>query len=87
MIMIDNNNYKIFEVDNELFEEVKRFLKNLTKQKNKSFSYIDDLGDVVVVKGDREIVIPNKDDIVAITTKKDEDFLDEEEVKRLLCIK
>ena len=87
MIMIANNNSKIFEVDNELFEEVKRFLKNLAKKRDKSFSYVDDIGDVVIVKGDKEIVVPNKDDILAITTKKDEDFLNEEEVKKLLCIK
>ena len=86
MIMVTDNKSKIFEVDNEIFEDVKNFLKNLAKRKNKSFSYIDELGDLVVVKGDKEMVIPNRDDILAITTKKDEEFLDEEEVKRLLCI-
>jgi len=86
MIMVADNNSKIFEVDNEIFEDVKKFLKNLTKKKDKSFSYIDDLGDLVIVQGDKEIIVPNKDDILAITNKKDEDFLDEEEVKKLLCI-
>ena len=86
MIMVADNNSKIFEVDNEIFEDVKKFLKNLTKKKDKFFSYIDDLGDLVIVQGDKEIIVPNKDDILAITNKKDEDFLDEEEVKKLLCI-
>ncbi len=86
MIMIADNNSKIFEVDNEIFEDVKKFLKNLAKKKNKSFSYVDDLGDVVIVQGDKEKILPNKEDVLAITNKKNEDFLDEEEVKKLLCI-
>ena len=86
MIMIADNNSKIFEVDNEIFEDVKKFLKNLAKKKNKSFSYVDDLGDVVIVQGDKEKILPNKEDALAITNKKNEDFLDEEEVKKLLCI-
>ena len=84
--MIADNNSKIFEVDNEIFEDVKNFLKNLAKKKNKSFSYVDDLGDVVIVQGDKEKILPNKEDVLAITNKKNEDFLDEEEVKKLLCI-
>ena len=87
MIMIADNNSKIFEVDNEIFEDVKKFLKNLAKKKNKSFSYVDDLGDVVIVHGDKEKILPNKEDVLAITNKKNEDFLDEEEAKKLLCIK
>ena len=86
MIMIVDNNSKIFEVDNEIFEDVKKFLKNLAKKKNKSFSYVDDLGDVVIVQGDKEKILPNKEDVLAITNKKNEDFLDEEEAKKLLCI-
>ena len=84
--MIADNNSKIFEVDNEIFEDVKNFLKNLAKKKNKSFSYVDDLGDVVIVQGDREKILPHKEDVLAITNKKYEEFLDEEEVKKLLCI-
>ena len=86
MLMVVNQNSKIFEVDNDIFEDVKKFLKNLAKNKQKSFSYIDELGDVVVVNGDKEMVMPTKDDVLAISDKKNDEFIDEEEVKKLLCI-
>ena len=38
MIVITHNNSKILEIDKELFEEVKDFLRNLSKKKKKSFS-------------------------------------------------
>ena len=83
MIVISQNS-KLFEVDNELFEEVKNFLKNLSKKKKKSFSYIDEVGDKIVVIGDKEYVIPTREDIEAVEIKND--FLDEEEVKKLLNV-
>jgi len=83
MIVISQNS-KLFEVDNELFEEVKNFLKNLSKKKKKSFSYIDEFGDKIVVIGDKEYVIPTREDIEAIKSKGD--FLDEEEVKKLINV-
>jgi len=83
MIVISQNS-KLFEVDNELFEEVKNFLKNLSKKKKKSFSYIDEFGDKIVVIGDKEYVIPTREDIEAVEIKND--FLDEEEVKKLINV-
>ena len=87
MIVIStNNNSKILEIDKELFEEVKDFLRNLSKKKKKSFSYTDDIGDLVVVIDGEEYVIPTKSDIEAILKNKQEEFLDEDEVKRLLDV-
>ncbi|BCD62058.1 hypothetical protein NitYY0826_C0927 [Nitratiruptor sp. YY08-26] len=85
MIMVTNNNAKIFEVDPELFNDVIIFLKKLAKKKKKSFTYIDDLGDIVVVEGDKEFIIPTKEDIKALIQK--QEYYDENEVKKLLCIK
>jgi DNA replication initiation complex subunit (GINS family) len=84
MIVISQNNSKIFEVDKELFEDVKVFLKNLTKKKKKSFQYIDDIGDTIVVIDGKEYVVPTKEDIKAIQEAKDDEFVSEEEAKKIL---
>jgi DNA replication initiation complex subunit (GINS family) len=86
MIVFADKNSKIFEIDKELFEEVKNFLKNLSKQKNKAFSYIDEFGDKVVVIGDEEYVVPTNEDIQAILLSKKDEFLDEDEVKSILNV-
>ena len=86
MIVITHNNSKILEIDKELFEEVKDFLRNLSKKKKKSFSYTDDIGDLVVVINGEEYVVPTKSDIEAILKSKKNDFLDEDEAKRLLDV-
>ena len=85
-IVQTNPNSRILEIDNSLFEDVKEFLKTLTIKKHKNFSYIDDLGDLIVVKDGKEYVVPTKDDIVELNNISKEDFLDEEEVKRLLGV-
>ena len=85
-IVQTNPNSRILEIDNSLFEDVKEFLKKLTIKKQKKFSYIDDLGDLIVVKDGKEYVVPTKDDIVELNNISKEDFLDEEEVKRLLGV-
>ena len=81
IIHVDNNS-KIFEVDKSMYKEVLSFLKSLAKEKKKSFSYIDDLGDTIVVIGDKEYVIPTKEDIEAIFLSKKDDFVDEDVVKK-----
>jgi ribosomal protein L13 len=86
MIVITQNNSNILEIDKELFEEVKDFLRNLSKKKKKSFSYTDDIGDLVVVINGEEYVVPTKSDIEAILKSKKNDFLDEDEAKRLLDV-
>ena len=86
MIVITQNNFNILEIDKELFEEVKDFLRNLSKKKKKSFSYTDDIGDLVVVINGEEYVVPTKSDIEAILKSKKNDFLDEDEAKRLLDV-
>ncbi|WP_456427696.1 hypothetical protein [Nitratifractor sp.] len=52
--------------DNELFEDVKEYLRKLGIKKEKSFSYIDEFGDTIVVKNGKEYVVPTREDIEAI---------------------
>jgi len=85
-IVQTNPNSKILEIDNSLFEDVKEFLKKLTIKKQKNFSYIDDLGDLIVVENGKEYVIPTKEDIIKLNNISKDDFLDEEEAKRLLGV-
>ncbi len=85
MIVIERG-AKVFKVDDELFDDVKEFLHDLAKKRNKSFSYFDELGDLIVVKGNEEFVIPTDEDVKAISEAEREDFLDEEEVKKILDV-
>ncbi len=85
MIIIEKG-AKVFKVDDELFDDVKEFLHDLAKKRNKSFSYFDELGDLIVVKGNEEFVIPTDEDVKAISEAEREDFLDEEEVKKILNV-
>jgi DNA replication initiation complex subunit (GINS family) len=86
MIVLTDNSSKLFEVDNELFEEVKTFLKTLSKKRKKKFTYIDDAGDVILVDGENEYVIPAKEDISVLNSLNENDFIDEEEAKKLLNV-
>jgi len=86
MIVLTDNSSKLFEVDNELFEEVKNFLKTLSKKRKKKFTYIDDAGDIILVDGENEYVIPTKDDINLLKSLNENDFIDEEEAKKLLNV-
>ena len=73
------------EADKDLIIELKQLLKNLTKKKNKSFSYINEFGEkVVVINGKEFIEFPQKE-LNELKQIKD-DFIDEEEAKKLLCI-
>ena len=45
-------------------------LKQRSKKKKKSFSYTDDIGDLVVVINGEEYVVPTKSDIEAILKSK-----------------
>jgi len=83
MIIVSNNDKsRVVEIDLSIFDEVKKYLKKITKKNNSSFSYIDEIGDKIVVIDGKEYVEPTKDDIIAINS--DEEFLDEDEAKRLL---
>jgi len=75
---------RLLEIDSELFEDVKEYLRNLSIKKEKSFSYIDELGDTIVVKNGEEYVIPTREDIEAVYSE--EETMDEDEVKRLLDV-
>ena len=83
MIIVSNNDKsRVVEIDLSIFDEVKKYLKKITKKNNSSFSYIDEIGDKIVVIDGKEYVEPTKDDIIAINS--DEEFLDEDEAKRLI---
>ena len=85
VIEIEDGN-RMFEVDESIYEDVLSFLKELAKEKNASFSYIDDLGDLIVVVGGKEYVVPSKKDVFGMVNLKDEEFLEEEQVKDLLNV-
>jgi hypothetical protein len=86
VILQTNPNYKILEIDSSLFDEVKTFVKKLTTRKQKSFSYIDELGDKIVVVNGEEFVVPTIEDIETLHNIKKDDFIDEDEVKKLLNV-
>ena len=83
MIVISEDS-KLFEVDKELFEEVKEYLKSLSKKRKKPFSYIDELGDRIIVIGEKEYVEPAKEDLEAFLNE--EEYMDEDEVKKLFDV-
>ena len=76
--LFDNKAYNI------IYDEINTLI--LSKKKKKSFSYTDDIGDLVVVINGEEYVVPTKSDIEAILKSKKNDFLDEDEAKRLLDV-
>ena len=75
---------RLLEIDGELFDDVKEFIKKLSIKKERSFAYIDDFGDKIVVSNGREYVVPTRDDLNAIYGK--EEVIDEDEAKRLLGV-
>ena len=83
VIVKTNPNSKILEIDNNLFNDVKSFLKNLSIKKHSKFSYIDECGDKIEVINGKEYVIPTIDDI---KTYNKSDFIDEDEVKKALGV-
>jgi len=85
-IVQTNPNSRILEIDNSMFEEVIKFLKQLTIKKEKNFSYIDEIGDLIIVKNGKEYVVPTQKDIKELNQLNQDDFIDEEETKRLLGV-
>ena len=83
MIQTDPNS-RLLEIDSELFDDVKEFIKKLSLKRERSFSYIDDFGDKIVVSNGKEYVVPTKDDLETIYTK--DTLIDEDEAKRLLDV-
>ena len=79
-IISNYDKFRIDEIDLSIFNKVKVCLK----KNNSSFSYIDELGDKIVVIDGKEYVEPTKDDIIAINNS--EEFLSEDEAKRLLNV-
>ena len=77
---------KIFEIDESIFEDTKEYLQQLSSDKKVSFSYIDDIGDKIVVIDGKEYVEPTIDDLKAIYDCKKQDFVDSEEVFKELGI-
>jgi len=84
IVLQTDSNSRLLEVDSELFGEVKEFIKKLTTKNNKSFSYIDELGDKVVVVDGEEYVVPTKEDLQAIYS--DDEPISEDEARRLLGV-
>ena len=82
IVLQTDNKSRLLEVDSELFSEVKEFIKNLSAKNKKNFSYLDEIGDKVVVINGKEYIVPTKEDLEAIYTA--DEFMDENEAKKLL---
>ena len=84
LVVQTDSNSRLLEVDKELFDDVKEFIKKLSIKRARSFSYIDDFGDKIVVSNGKEYVVPTKDDLEAIYANGPS--TDEDEAKRLLGV-
>ena len=85
MLVIQTDpNSRLLEIDSDLFDDVKEFIRQLSLKKKRSFSYIDDFGDKIVVNNGKEWVVPTKDDLNALYHE--DELLDESEAKRLLGV-
>jgi len=84
LVVQTDSDSRLLEIDRELFDEVKELLKKLSHQRKKNFSYIDDIGDRIVVIDGEEYVVPTRQDIEAIYAE--DEMIDEEEAKRLLGV-
>ncbi len=81
MVVVASDNKRVIEIDKSAFEELKSFLL----EKGRSFSYIDDLGDVIFVEEGKEYVVPTSEDIALLRRSAEMDeFIDEVEVKKTL---
>ncbi len=81
-----NDNNTILEIDKSLLKDVVEFLKTISKEKNTSFQYIDDMGDIILVENGQEYVIPAKEDIKSIINSNDSDFIDENKIKEMFDV-
>jgi protein tyrosine/serine phosphatase len=86
LVLSADINSRIIEIDKSIFDEAKEFLIDIAKKKKKSLSYIDEIGDKIVVINGKEYVEPTKEDIEDIYSMCENDFIDESEVKRLLDV-
>jgi len=86
MVVLQTQNNHIFEIDSTMLEDTKEFLKKLSKKKHTKFSYIDELGDTIVVDQGKEYVVPTAEDVTLFHTIDKNDFIDEEEAKKLLDV-
>jgi len=84
LVVHTDSDSRLLEIDRDLFDEVKEFLKKLSHQRKKNFSYIDEIGDRIVVIDGEEYVVPTRQDIEAIHA--DDEMIDEGEAKRLLGV-
>lgn len=86
MVVLQTNNSHIFEIDSTMLEDTKNFLKKLSKKKHTKFSYIDEIGDTIVVLDGKEYVMPTTEDVEMFHTTDKDDFMSEQEAKKLLDV-
>jgi hypothetical protein len=86
MVVLQTDNNHIFKIDSNMLKDTKEFLKNLSIKKNSKFSYMDEIGDTIVVENGKEYVVPTADDVVAFYTTNKDDFVSEEGAKKLLGV-
>ncbi|GEM_PF-7046870 len=86
MVVLQGRNNFIFEIDSSMLEDTKEFLKKLSVKKETKFSYIDEFGDTIVVDKGKEYVVPSAEDVKLFHTVEEEDFIDEEEAKKILDV-
>ena len=67
----------------QALEHIKLFV--LSHQNESRYEYIDSIGDVIEVVGDKESVIPSKHEIVLLSESiKKEDYISSEDARKLL---
>ena len=86
IVLQTDKNSRFLEVDESIFDEVKDFLASISKKRKKTLSYIDEIGDKIVVINGEEYVVPTREDLEAIYNTDKDDFIDESETKRLLDV-
>jgi len=86
MQIVLNNAQNVIQVDKEMFNEVIEYLKSLSIKKKSKFEYFDENGDLVVVENGQEFVIPTNEDLKAIFSVDEGDFIDEDDVKKRLNV-
>ena len=77
MVVVASDKKRVSEVDKSVFEELKGFLL----ERGRSFSYIDDMGDVILVEDGKEYIVPSSEDMATLSRSEERDeYLSESEL-------
>ena len=73
-------------IEDSLFTQVLNKFQEVLKRENiqSDFTFVDEVGDQIVIKNDVQFVVPTKEDLELINNSKKEDFISSEEARKLL---